>query len=221
VDPKAQPALSGPASKYSVLLADVGTNAYLTDVPRIFVLDAKSYGGTSGFSSPQEGETLLSKWGYVDGYEAALNPEGFITAVLNGAYFIYVETHIFKSSDGAHEAFKYFQDRIRANGIGQAVTTSAVGNESGAWKTVQGKVGSSNISQAAHQIVFRRGNLVAIVQTVGADPFMRVDQVRAIAAIVDGKALGQLEALAPTPSTYRTPAKSPAATPNASATPQR
>lgn len=195
----AAPTLDGPASKYSVLLADIGLNAYITDLKKTFVLTPKNYGASAGFDSAEKGEALLTSWGYLGGYETAMNPEGLQTAVLNGAYYVYMETHLFATTDGAHKAYDYFQKRIAAMGVAQPVSAEPIGNESGAWRAVQGKIGSSNVSQAFHQIVFRRGNLVAIVQTVGAEPFMKVDRVTAIAMIADGKALGQREAIAPTP----------------------
>ena len=41
--------------------------------------------------------------------------------------------------------------------------------------------------------------MVAVVQTWGAQPFMRVDTVRGLAAILDDKALGRKDAPEPTP----------------------
>ncbi len=197
VDRAASPKLAGPASKYSILLADVGLQAYITDIPSTYTLDIMSYGSSKAFDSPADGQAKLKSWGYVDGFETAVTPEGREPAILNGAYAIYVETHIFQGEDGAKKAYTYFVDRVRPNA--QVVTAGPVGNESTAVKALSGKIASSNQARAIHQVVFRRGNMVGIVQTIGADTLMKVDFVRNAALIVDEKALGKRETIAPTP----------------------
>jgi hypothetical protein len=114
-----------------------------------------------------------------------------------------VEIHLFKDEPGAKKAFEYFENRLK-NGA-QSVNSTPVGNQSSAWKTVSGKVRSSQVDAAYHRIVFRRGNMVAVVLTYGADPFMKVDRVRALAQMVDEKALGQKATVEPTPTGNFTP----------------
>ena len=207
----ASPKLDGPASKYAILLADVGLQAYITDIPATYELDLKSYAASRAFDSPADGEAKLKSWGYVNGYETAVTPEGREPAILNGAYAIYVETHIFQDDEGAKKAYTYFVARVRLNA--QEVTAAPVGNQSSAVKALSGKIAASTQARAIHQIVFRRGNLVSVVQTIGSDTLMKVDAVRNAALIVDDKALGKREVIAPTPVPPKpTRTASPAAT---------
>ena len=90
-DPKPLPQLSGPASKFSILLEDIGLNAFITDIPRTFELDAKTYGGTKAFPVGA-GEAQLKKWQYLGGYETAMDPEGRDTSILNGGFSVHVVT---------------------------------------------------------------------------------------------------------------------------------
>ena len=164
---------------------------------------------------------MLTGWNYLGGFQTAMVPEGRDTAILNGSYNIHIETHLFKTPENAKSAYDYFLGVIKGNAGAQPVTTSSVGNESYATKTVNGKLGKTTIDAAYHQIIFRRGNMVAIVLTYGAEPFMKVDTARQLAAIVDEKALGRTEPIAPTPtSNYTPPVFSSATTsPKAGATP--
>lgn len=226
IDRTTSPALDAPASRFSILLEDVGLQAYLTDIPATFELTAASYSKTDAFNSAAEGDKLLTQWEYADGYETALIPEGRNQAILNGAHVIYVETHLLYSDAGAKKMYEYLVSRIRSNG-GQAVNTGPVGNESSAWRAVGGNVPGSTIAQAFHRMIFRRGNLVAVVLTIGADPFMKVETARGLALLIDEKALGTKEAIVPTPTSNFTPPAdrvktavrpTPAATPSATAT---
>ena len=203
-DPKPAPLLDGPASKYSILLDDVGLNAFITDIPNTFQLDAKTYGKTTAFPAGK-GEGMLGGWSYLGGYQASMKPEGRDTAILNGSFEIRVETHLFKTADNAKSAYDYFVGVIKANPAAQAVTTTSVGNESTTTKAVNGKIRNTTIDAAYHQIIFRRGNMVAVVLTYGADPFMKVDYVRELASIIDNKALGKAQSIAPTPTSNYTP----------------
>jgi hypothetical protein len=192
------PKLAAPASKYTLLLADVGTG-YFTDRQHTFTLGIDNYSTTPSFPTPAEGKKLLEEWGYVEGFETAYEPEGRQTDVLNGKYYIAVETHLFETEDGAQKAFAYFQDRLRAAGRAEPVETSPLGNESSAWKANGEKIQGSSITATFHRFIVRRGNMVAVVQTWGAETFMRVDTVRGLAAILDEKALGRKDAPEPTP----------------------
>ncbi|MFN0095711.1 MAG: hypothetical protein ACKVVT_13160 [Dehalococcoidia bacterium] len=212
IDTVSAPIATGPVSRFSILLEDVGTQAYLTDIPATQTLDVASYGKTAAFSSEGEGEKLLKQWGYQGGYQTALIPEGREQAPLNGGYFIYVESHLLKDVDGADAMYEHLVSRIRANG-GQSVNAGRVGNESSAWRVVSGFIRGSTIAQAYHRLVFRRGNVVVVVLTVGADPFMKVETVRGLALEVDEKVLGKAEAIAPTPTSNFTPPADRARTP--------
>lgn len=194
----AEPTLDLPARKYTLLLADVG-QGYFTDRQHTFELDAGNYSTTPSFPNPAEGRKLLKEWGYKGGFETAFEPEGRQTDVLNGKFYIAVETHLFETTDGAGKAFAYFEDRLRTAGRAGQVEAAALGNQSSAWKASGDKVSGSSITGTFHRFILRRGNMVAIVQTWGAEPFMRVDTVRGLAAILDDKALGRKEAPEPTP----------------------
>ncbi|MCC6381811.1 MAG: hypothetical protein IT304_04840 [Dehalococcoidia bacterium] len=220
-DRATEPSVATPASKYTILHDDVGSG-YLTDIKNTFVLDAPAYAKTAAFNSASEGEALLKQWGYVNGYESALTPEGGDPSLLNGAVAIRIESHLFGSVDGAKKAYDYFVGRLSKSGAG-AISAGPVVNQSSAFKGISDKIRNSTIDRAIHEIAFRRGNLVVLVLTIGADPLMKVDVVRSLALVVDQKALGTKQALEPTPTSnytppaYTTPA-TPARTPTASAT---
>lgn len=192
------PTISGSPSKYTLLLVDVG-NGYFTDRTHTFQLKAEDYASTPAFASPAEGRKMLKDWGYQAGFETSYEPEGRETDVLNGKYYVAVETHLFDSAAGAEKAFMYFENALRTARKAEQVQTQAVGNQSSAWKLSDAKIRGSSINSVFHRFILRRGNLVAIVQTWGAETFMRVDTVRGLAAIIDQKALGQKEASEPTP----------------------
>lgn len=201
------PKLDAPANKYTVLREDLSGGPWIVDIPNTFVHDAKSYGQKPVFESAQDGESKLRQWGYLGGYESALVPDGRLQALLAGGYLVTTEVHLFQDEEGAKKAFAYLDGRIRSIG-GQGVQTikiDGVGNQSDAYTVISGKVGTSNVDRAAYNIVFRRGNLVASVLTVGAQPFMKVDMARSIAAIIDSKALGTTATITPTPTSNFTP----------------
>lgn len=202
-DPGPEPALDGPASKYSISQLDLDSG-YITDVPGTYVLNALNYSQTKTFPTPEEGQQLLNEWGYAGGYETGYTPEGRERAVLQGAHYFWVETHLFDDGEGANAAYDYFEERLRASGS-EAVTFGGIGNESTAWVRLGEKVYGSTVDSAFHRIVFRRGNLVAIVATWGAEPFMTVDAAAELGRIVDEKALGDREAPEPTPTSNYTP----------------
>lgn len=212
------PILTMPASRFAISLDDLGLS-FITNVPDTFVLNAENYGGSKTFTSADEGKQLLSKWGYLGGYETGFRPEGGEKAVLQGSYYINIETHLFKGEEGAKSAYDYFEGRLKSTGAAQPVNTEQLGNKSSAWKLVSGKVAGSTIDAAYHRFLFRRGNLVTVIQTYGADSFMTSGTARGLAAIVDAKALGTKQAIEPTPtSNFQTPTPEPKQSPSASST---
>ncbi len=204
-DTRPEPQLTMPASRFAISVDDMGIDpstgnaAYMTDLDATYVLDAASYGKTSIFPSAAEGERTLKQWGYLGGYETGLIPEGRDTAVLNGAFYVNVEVHLFSSTNGAKAAYDNFESKLRSTGRGQFIPSQGVGNKSSTWTLTEGYVGTSNVGRVYHQTVFRRGTLVAVVLTSGAEGFMKVDTVRTMAEIIDQKALGQKQAVEPTP----------------------
>jgi len=214
-----EPVLAAPASQYAILLTDVGTSAFITNIPATVELDAASYGATELFASAAEGEAQMKAWGYQGGYETAMWPEGREAAMLNGAFIINMEVHLFASIEGANSFYDYWLSKIQSAGVGQPTAAAIVGNESKAFKAVSGTIRNSKIAQAYHQIVFRRGSLVVVLQTIGAEPFMKVDTVVSLAGLVDRKALGELPAVIPTPTSNFTPASQRSPSPAATARP--
>jgi hypothetical protein len=55
------------------------------------------------------------------------------------------------------------------------------------------------VAAELHRYLFRRGNLLAMVVTWGAEPFMDVTPVYQLAHVVDSKATGRTTAVEPTP----------------------
>ncbi|MCZ2110487.1 MAG: hypothetical protein LC118_13120 [Dehalococcoidia bacterium] len=203
------PMLTMPASRFAISLDDLGLS-FITNVPDTFVLNADNYGASKTFTSAEEGKQLLSKWGYLGGYETGFRPEGGEKAVLQGSYYINIETHLFQNEDGAKAAYDYFESRLKSVGAAQPVNAEPLGNKSSAWKLVSGKIAGSTIDAAFHRFLFRRGNLVTVIQTYGADSFMTAGTARGLAAIVDAKALGTKQAIEPTPtSNFQTPTPEP------------
>jgi hypothetical protein len=196
-DPTAAPILEMPASRYSISQPDL-VPGYLTDVPGTYDLTIQNYSTTRTFTSPEEGVQKMSGWGYLGGYETAYTPEGRERALLNGAYTIYIESHLFESEAGAQAAFDYFRDRL-AQSVSEEVTAPAVGNQWSAWRLVSDPISDSSVNSVFHRLLFRRGNLLVIVATYGAEPLMEVDRAFDLAVIVDEKALGNRSAVAPTP----------------------
>ena len=195
------PQLDGPATKYTLLHEDLGPG-YLTDVQGTFVLDAASYGATAAFDDAEQGRRTLEEWGYIGGFETGYIPEQRETAVLNGGYYINIESHLFEDEAGARAAFEYFADRIDSSPA-ERVSAPPLGNESAAWRLVSGRVPSSTVEAVFHRYLFRRGNLVVIVATWGAEPLMSIEHAFELARIVDEKALGLRPVTEPTPSPTR------------------
>ena len=206
----ASPQASGPASKYTVLLEDVGLQ-WRTDVLKVLDIDKDFYADSGDvFVSRPEGMRLLNEWGYLEGYETKLVPEGPPDdSVLNGSYYITVETHRFEDADGAKKAYKYYADGITSDGA-PPVAGKPVGNEHIGFTGIGPKIGKSNVNSQFEQIIFRRGNVVSIVLTTGAQGFMKHEYAWNLAALSDAKILGDKPAVEPTPtSNYKTPTPAP------------
>lgn len=205
----ASPKLSGPVSQYSVSIDDLGVN-WITDVKGTQSIDASSYSLQSHvFSTPSDGMKLLNDWGYQGGYQTGYSPEGRDQAVLNGSYYVWIESHLFNDEAGAQKAFDYFNNVAKQNPA-QPVSIQPVGNKSAAYLTVTGTITGSTVKAAFHQVITRRGNLVTIVLTKGAESFMKSDAAWEVAYMADEKALGERKTQVPTPtSDYKTPTPTP------------
>lgn len=212
-NPTGSPKLDMPASRFAIGLFDIG-NAWITNVPDTWVLTIENYGKTSVFSGT-DGVSLLTEWGYLGGYETGFRPEGDDRAILSGSYQIAIETHLFENEAGAGKAYDYFANHLKVGGA-LNVEMASVGNQSSGWKIPMGKVANSSVDATVHRILFRRGNLVAVIATYGADPYMKPEIVRKLARMVDDKAIGEREAIEPTPTSNYTPEAIPTSTPKAS-----
>jgi hypothetical protein len=206
-----EPLLAPPVSQFVVLVQDLGIQNFLTDLRATRTLSLGDYAATLAFSSEAEGRRLLETWGFVDGYTTGLQPEGGNEAILQSAYVVFQELVMFESASGARQAFAHLAGNVQANTSVEVVETPKVANESIASRAIAGKIGTSNIDQALHQVVFRRGNVVVRLVTGGAAPLMTIDTVLELAAMVDEKLLDRRPHPEPTPTPPRSP--SPAATP--------
>jgi len=188
-----EPDLDQPAAQFTLELEDMPAG-YVNNPQRTFVLNAEAYGRSSTFGSGQDGEEMLNEWGYLDGFETEFQPEGKETDVLQGKNYIFVESHLFEESDGAHEFYNHLT-RLLKSGDAQQVNIDGLANESSAWRLERDKVPYSDIPAAYSWFVFRRGNLVSAVKVYGAVDFVKSDSSRELAVLVDERALGEREAV--------------------------
>lgn len=207
-NPGTSPVLDAPASKYAITVEDLVERmgfVWITSLNSVYVLTMENYAGTRAFSSENEGRTLLEEWGWQGGYETGYSPEGYDTAVLNGGYYVHQECHIFESEAGAKAAYAWMVNRAQRVPGQDPISVDPIGNESAAFVANFGTIGNSPVVATYHQVIFRRGNIVSIVVTKGSQGFMKADTARTLSAITDGKALGQIPAIEPTPIANYTP----------------
>jgi hypothetical protein len=202
----ATPTLDGPASKYSITLDDIGLQ-WFTNIAKTLVIDRDFYANSDDvFATPADGQRLLAEWGYQEGYETAFIPEGRDQAVLVGSYYIVQEVHRFATAEGAAKAFQYYRDSIHA-----PANKSAVGNRAVAFTGIGTKIPKTDVNSQFEQVIFQRGNVVAIVLATGAQGFMKSEYAWKLAVMVDEKLLGIRASIEPTPiSNYKTPTPEPA-----------
>jgi hypothetical protein len=195
--------LAAPASQFSLNQDDLG-KGFITDIPNTKSIDADFFASSSIFDNKPDGNSKLSTWGYIGGFRSAYVPEGRTSTLLNGGYAASVDSHLFTTEDGARQAYAYIADRLKKGGA-QSVNAPTVGAESIAWTLTAGTFPNSTVNRVVHTLILRQGNLIAIVQTQGAEGFMKVDTVVALAQIVDEKALGKRPIVLPTPVSNYTP----------------
>jgi len=206
--------LNAPAVGLVIQLGDLPGD-YRTYPPETYLLAPATLATNGIFAKPEDADQLLPKWGYDSGYQVSYQPGGQLAAVLQGKYYIRVESMLFSSVEGARVAYAYIENQHASRPGSERQATKNLGNQSSAFKILSGTVGPSELPQAFHRFVFRRGNLVAIVQTMGVDQYMTVDKARDLAIVVDDKALGKRPAPTPTPPKGGTPAVPPPPTPTA------
>lgn len=189
----------GDPSSFSVTEADIGAS-YDTDDDHTFARAAGDYQAFGFFDTPEEAKEKLAEWGYRGGYITGFDPVGLFADVLRGRYYSDVELHLFDSIEHAHMAFEHFvRQRASVDGAEYLNSLPAHGNEWAALKLVSGKVTNTDVDAVYHVYFMRRGNMVAVVQTRGAAPYMNDAEVANLAAIIDEKVLGTRDAVQPTP----------------------
>ncbi|MBI2767124.1 MAG: hypothetical protein HYX53_14595 [Chloroflexi bacterium] len=194
------PQLELPASRYLPEVKDMpkGNDVYPNDT---FALSSLAFATTAGiFTTTNEGENSAAEWGYQDGYQATFQPRGLTADVAKGQYYTTVNTYLFATDTGAHAAYIAFESKYGTlKGSERLQGVKGLGNESSAWKYESGTVGPTDITAVYHRFIFRRGSMVAVVQTYGGLPYMSIDKARELAIVVDDKALGNRPAPTPTP----------------------
>jgi hypothetical protein len=204
--------VEGPASRYVVGVQDFQEAPVQPFPPETFPLTALSFAANGYWASPQEGEQEAKGWGYLDGYQATLEPVGKLADVVRGGYYIRTEAYLFDSIDGARDAYAHLLQQHTDQADSQREEARPLGNQSSAFSVISGPIGTSDVPGVYHRFLFRRGNLVAIVQTYGGEPNMTIDRARDFAVAVDDKALGKRAAPTPTPAAGGTPVVVPPST---------
>ncbi len=194
----AEPKIAGPASRYVPQSAEASRD-YEQFGPDTYPLSALGWASNGHFTNAEKGEEQAIAWGYETGFQASFQPTGQLADVVLGKYFFKVESVLFDSLTGAHEAYLHLQEQHLKQKGSERKVTKGLGNESSAWEAVQGTVGTSDLAGVYHRFIFRRGNLVTLVQTYGAQPRMNIDFAREIAVSIDEKALGERPSPTPTP----------------------
>jgi hypothetical protein len=195
------PTLTGPSAKFAASAEDIGGNIQgVADESRTVTSSTFADPSVGPFTSIDEGRQKVQEWGYQEGYVTVLQPDGLLAGVVQGRYYVRQEVHLFRDPAGAAAAFDWYANLYDGLEGVEAQEANPLANESASWRSIDGKIENSDLDRAYHRFIFRRGNLVAIVQTVGADTFMTIDPARDVAVIVDDRALGNRAAPTPTPS---------------------
>ncbi len=194
------PVLSGPANRFAPFVEEM-PGVFDVLPPETFTVssDVWALPDVGPFSSATAGADFVAEHGYVDGWNLLYTPDGLLAGVAEGRYYATIQVFLFDSAAGGAAAYDaYFQEASGASGS-EEVTTRGLGNRSSAWQFVEGTVGTTEIAAIYHRFLLQRGNMVAVVQTYGGEPFMSIDPARDIAVIIDDKALAQESAVTPTP----------------------
>ena len=192
--------ISTPVAGLVVQTADLKDGRYKSLEPETYPVSAIGFATNGYFVNAQAGEQQALAWGYKEGYQSSFEPDGQLAGVLQGRYYIRVEAYAFDAVGGAQQAYAFLeqQHRSRPRSV-EEPGVKGLALQSSAFKITGQKVGSSELSEVFHRFLFRRGNLVVVVQTLGAEPFLNIDKARDLAVLVDEKALGQRPAPTPTP----------------------
>lgn len=190
--------VAGPASRYTPATNELPGN-FSVDVPDTFTQNISTFASSYWFSTAQQGQQLAQQWKILDGYKVEFTPNGLGAAVLQGSYYVSTEVYLFQDTIGAAAAYTYLQKKLATTAGSQVINATQLGNESSAFQVISGTVASSTTPAIYHRFIWRRGNLVASVQTTGAQGKMTIDAARNIAVIMDDRMLGKTAATEPTP----------------------
>jgi len=193
------PRLEAPAARYIPALEEAPPG-YQVVPPETYGMNAFQFATQSGlFAQIATGEQKAEEWRYLDGYRASYEPIGKGAEVVQGAYWLTIDAYLFEHPEGAEAAFGFLKDFYNEVKGSKQVQAPALANQSAAWQYEQGTILQSDVPAVYHRFVFRRGNLLTIVQTLGGTPSMTIDQARQMAVVVDERALGERDAVTPTP----------------------
>ncbi len=198
------PLLKGPPMRYAAAQEELG-GTFEVVPPDTYGLTPETYAASPFFSGTDEGTQLAREWGFASGYQVSLEPDGQLAGVLKGHHYLLMEVHLFETQAGAQAAFNTYDARYAKATGSERLKSKGLANQSSAWQLVRDTVGSSDLVAVYHRFLFRRGNMLAIAQTYGAQPFMTVDKARDVAVIIDERALGTRKATDPTPARTATP----------------
>ena len=169
------------------------------NVPDSFTLNLGTFSSSYLFTNNKEGEDKANAWKIVDGYQVAYEPDGLAADLLRGRYYVRAEAYLFQTIAGASQAYDFMDKFYLGRPATQQAPTKQLGNQSNAYKLVNGTVGTSDQIAAYYRMLVRRGNAVFVVQVNGSDKFITVDEARDIAVLMDDRILGNRPAPVPTP----------------------
>jgi hypothetical protein len=192
------PTVPGPASKYSPSLKDL-SGLYTVNVPDTFTQNITTFASSYLFPNNQQGSDLASQWKIIDGYKVSYEPDGLAAGEVKGGYYVTVEVYLFQDTNGAGDAYTYMADFFSKGPGAEKDDTKGLGNSSAAYHIIHGTVGPTDTPEIYHSFIFRRGNVVTVVRTQGAQGLVTIDRARDVAVIVDDRILGHRDATAPTP----------------------
>ena len=193
-----EPFIAGAASSYAPSLDELPGDYRVND-GETYGLDSGGFITFGPFHTIDEGQLFVDTHQYINGYTVLYEPDGLLAGVLEGRYFITIWVHIFASFEDAAAAYELFDTQSKAQEGAEIVPILPLANQSGASGVISGTVGDSPTAAEYHRVVFRRGNLIAVVQTFGSAPLINVNPARFVAGIIDERAVGEREAEAPTP----------------------
>ena len=122
--------------------------------------------------------------GVVDGYEAEYFNDGL---VLSGTPSVYSLAAVFMTAQGAQSYIQLLEQTVPADWT--PVSSPTLGDQTIAYRAVFEEEGFRFI---AYIIVFRKGNIVAVTQTLAWSPVASFDVTLSFAEIVLAKINGQI-----------------------------